>query len=146
MIHYDIMLYIHMYIYINTYMYIYIHTYIHADITGVRGCIPLDTTIRLEARAVAMSPGRSDISEAKCLRTSWNWYKKHTQIIHGAGIFTYIETPFLWPSFVGKYTSTMDHLGLKKSDFTMGCRSKDNETNKIMRNVWPRLAFDITKT
>ena len=23
----------------------------------------------------------------------------------------YIETPFLWPSFVGKYTSTMDHLG-----------------------------------
>ena len=28
----------------------------------------------------------------------------YPQMIHGAGILTYIETPFLWPSFVGKYT------------------------------------------
>ena len=51
----------------------------------------------------------------------WSWYSfsmshEHihgniTQIIHGAGISTYIFTPFLWPSFVGQYTSTMDDLG-----------------------------------
>ena len=28
------------------------------------------------------------------------------------GIFTYIETPYLWPSFVGKYSSTMDPMGM----------------------------------
>jgi hypothetical protein len=31
-------------------------------------------------------------------------------MLHGAGISTYIETP-KWPSFVGKYSSTMEHLG-----------------------------------
>jgi hypothetical protein len=30
-------------------------------------------------------------------------------MLHGAGISTYIETP-KWPSFVGKYSSTMEHL------------------------------------
>ena len=29
-----------------------------------------------------------------------------------SGIFTYIETPYLWPSYVCKYSSTMEHLGL----------------------------------
>ena len=35
----------------------------------------------------------------------------NTQMLHGAGIFTYIETPKKWPSHVGKYSSTMEHLG-----------------------------------
>ena len=35
----------------------------------------------------------------------------HTQMLHGAGIFTNIETPKLSPSYVGKYSSTMEHLG-----------------------------------
>jgi hypothetical protein len=26
-------------------------------------------------------------------------------------IYLYTFTPFLWPSFVGKYSSTMEHLG-----------------------------------
>ena len=39
------------------------------------------------------------------------WFIVHTtQMLHGAGIFT-IHLPQKWPSFVGKYSSTMDPMG-----------------------------------
>ena len=42
----------------------------------------------------------------------WCLAKSIPDANHGAGIFTYIETPYLWPSFVGKYSSTMEYLGM----------------------------------
>ena len=33
-----------------------------------------------------------------------------TQMLNGAGIFNYIK-PQKWPSSVGKYSSTMEHVG-----------------------------------
>ena len=40
--------------------------------------------------------------------------KKTSQMLHGARIFTciYIHLPQTWPSFVGKYSSAMEHLGI----------------------------------
>ena len=59
---------------------------------------------------------------------------------HGAGIFTYIETPFLWPSFVGKYTSTMVRIwGWHQGGF-----SGDNDDyNCITLPVRTKLVLDL---
>jgi len=38
-------------------------------------------------------------------------------MLHGAGIFTYIyPSNVKWPSFVGKYSSTMEHMGHFKTN------------------------------
>ena len=39
----------------------------------------------------------------------------HSQMLHGAGIFTHID-PNHDPN-VGKYSSTMEHLGLEHDDY-----------------------------
>ena len=40
------------------------------------------------------------------------WAKQeHPYANHGAEIFSYIEPPFSCPSYVGKYSSTKEHLG-----------------------------------
>ena len=48
---------------------------------------------------------------------TWEHLTPHSQIIHVWYIFNSIETPFLWPSFVGQYSSTMDDLGLERETY-----------------------------
>ena len=50
--------------------------------------------------------------------TSWYPYANH-----GAGIWIPTFAPFLWPSFVGKYSSTMEHMG------TCNGQDKDSPIN-----------------
>ena len=50
-------------------------------------------------------------------------YKITISIKHGAGIWIPTFAPFLWPSFVGKYSSTMEHMG------TCNGQDKDSPIN-----------------
>ena len=39
-------------------------------------------------------------------------YNQKSHMIHGAGIFANANAPKKSPSYVGKYSSTMDHMGM----------------------------------
>ena len=42
-----------------------------------------------------------------------------TQMLRGAGIFTYMTGPYFWGKYVGRYSSTMEHLGIKLGIYPM---------------------------
>jgi hypothetical protein len=49
------------------------------------------------------------------------------------GIFTNICPCPKSPSFVGKYTSTMEHMGLASTDKSLKLKVHDKDINKILR-------------
>ena len=56
---------------------------------------------------------------------------------HGAGISPNIETPFLWHSFVGQYSSTVEHLGIDWAYLS----HKHRNCVKVERMAWERQIF-----
>ena len=65
----------------------------------------------------------------------------HSHMIHGAAIFTYITGWFFWGICVGKYSSTMDHMGFliihqlisgggPHCTYILNISMKDHERNK----------------
>ena len=106
---------IYIYIYKHSCIYIYIYVYIYIHTQKIVKYVLLQGLLMHTWHHVLWDHQRD---EPPCLNYTLvikhcNWTSKiYTHRIHGAGIFTNIETPFLWPSFVGKYTSTMDPMGM----------------------------------
>ena len=70
-----------------------------------------------------------------------------SQMLHGAGILTYIETPIQSPSFLGKCTITkMEHLGM----FTLWVKpifsrreTEQCDTKQSRKAPWCRIGMDM---